>query len=67
MAKDAEVENKTNCSKICGCFIRGEQNFKDCLEAFFFQHKAGRYLERLSGVLMLSSSIVYVTMSYMSD
>ena len=57
-----------NCfDKTCGCFIRGEKVFKECLERAFFTSPAGRYLERLSGVLMLGSAVMYVVLSYLYE
>lgn len=36
------------------------------MEELLFKTKAGRYVEKLNGVLMLSSAFIYVAMSYMS-
>lgn len=53
-----------NCfDKTCGCFIRGEKIFKECLERAFFTSPAGRYLERLNGILMLGSAVTYIALS----
>ena len=65
MKGDDAGDKQEGClHRTCGCFIRGEKLFKECLEKAFFQSQAGRYLERLNGVLMLGSSILYVVLSY---
>ena len=47
------------------CCVRGERAFKESLERIFFQTQVGRYLERLNGVLMVASTILYVVLSYL--